>query len=551
MASLAAVFLLINRAAYHGYFQHDDFASLSWCTKGSWTGFLTGALSPEFYPHLFRPLGHLHYHLMEKAAGLNFAAFLAAIQVYHLATAWVLWLVLRRLRFSTLAAAATVVFFTLNMATFRIFWNPAFVFDLGCTLFCLISFLFWMDRRWIVSFVFFFLAYRWKETAIMLPAAMVLYEYFLAEEKRWRYLAPFLLVSAWFGIQGLLNFPSSGQTEYQLSSSGGELWKALSYYASRVFLIPAAGFLLAIAPWFGSDRRLRFGCAAFWVLLCPMLLLPEHLNDAYLYLPMLGVAVAVAALFERGGRFAILGFFLVWLPMDYHALRVRRSDSLQEATENRTYITALSQFVRTHPAANEFLFEASPRGLPDWGIESALRYFYPPRELTLRQIRTDRARANVPPAPAVFLGWDPLTKQLHPMQRQPDAAYPTYFHMNGADPIWALTEGWHPPDNGLRWSAPHAAAILQQPASADEFQMQLILPDGQRETAVSVTLDGKLLGEIHFSANGDKIGRLRLPEPQERQVRVEFTVPPAFQPPTTDPRGLGVAVRSFGFAKAR
>jgi hypothetical protein len=50
-ALLCAFFLPMNRAAYSGYFQHDDFAHLSWCTKGPWTGLLSGAISPEFYPH--------------------------------------------------------------------------------------------------------------------------------------------------------------------------------------------------------------------------------------------------------------------------------------------------------------------------------------------------------------------------------------------------------------------------------------------------------------------------------------------------------------------
>ena len=547
MALLAALFLLINKAAYHGYFQHDDFAHMSWCTKGSWTGFVTGALSPEFYPHLFRPLGHLHYHLMEKLVGLNYWPFLAAVQVYHLAAAWVLWLVLRRLRFSVAAAAAVVVFFTLNMAVFRIFWNPAFVFDLGCGLFCLISFLFWMDRRWIASFVFFFLAYRWKETAIMLPAVLGLYELLLAEERQWRRLIPFFAISAWFGVQAAFTFRGQ-QTEYRFTPTAGGLWHSLEFYASRVFLMPAAGFGLALAPTFWRDRRFLFGCASFWTLLLPMLLLSEHLNDTYLYVPMLGVAVALAALFEKGGRYAIVAFFLVWIPFDYQTLRARRSGSLQEAAENRPYAAAVAEIAKAHPFTSEFVFETSPAGMPDWGIESALRYFYPPMNLTLRQIRLDPDRANVPFAPAILLGWDPLAKRLQAIQRRPDSAYPAYFHMNGIDPIWALTEGWHGADWGYRWSTPHATAILQQPAAANEFRMQLILPVEQHETAVAVTLDGVLLGEIHISGKGSKTGLLPLPASLERQVRVELTVPPAFRPQTADPRGLGVAVESFGFA---
>lgn len=68
---------------------------MSWRTKGGWTGFITGALSPDFYPSLFRPLGHLHYYVVEKLAGLHFPAFVAANDAYHLLASWVLWQVLR------------------------------------------------------------------------------------------------------------------------------------------------------------------------------------------------------------------------------------------------------------------------------------------------------------------------------------------------------------------------------------------------------------------------------------------------------------------------
>jgi hypothetical protein len=279
-----------------------------------------------------------------------------------------------------------------------------------------------------------------------------------------------------------------------------------------------------------------------------MLLLSDHLNDTYLYLPMLGAVIALAVLFEKYGRYAIIAFFLLWIPFDYQTLRARRSGDLQEASENRAYIATLAQLPKTHPKAREFYFESSPAGLPDWGIESALLYFYPARDLTLRQIRTDRDRATVPAAPAVLLGWDPLAKQLHAMERRPDSGYPPYFRMNGADPVWTLTEGWHGADTGFRWSTLHAAALLQQPAAANEFRISVILPKDRHETVVGVTLDGEFVGEIRLSGQGGVSGALTLREARQRQVRVELTVPPPYRPPTDDPRGLGAAIQSFGFA---
>jgi hypothetical protein len=324
--------------------------------------------------------------------------FVACSQAYHLATAWLVWALLRRLRFAAIPAAAAAVLFTPNMATFRIYWNPAYIFDLGCGLFCLISLLFWMDRRWVVSFLFFWLAYRSKETAVMLPAVMRLYELFLAERREWRRQIPFLAVSLWFGVQARLSFRGEN-TEYRAAGSAGALWAALEYYASRVLLIPAAGLAFFAAPFLFKDKRLAFGCASFRALLWPMLMLPRHLNDAYLHVPMLGAAVAMAALFQRADRYVVVAvaiFFLIWLPLDYRTLRAKRAGNLHEATENRAYVSALIEYSKTHPEATEFLFETSPPGMPAWGIESALRYLYPPRDMRLRWIATDRERTSVP-----------------------------------------------------------------------------------------------------------------------------------------------------------
>ena len=81
--------------------------------------------------------------------------------------------------------------------------------------------------------------------------------------------------------------------------------------------------------------------------------------------------------------------------------------------------------------------------------------------------------------------------------------------------------------------------------------MVVIVPEGQTETVVNVSLDGVPLGEMRIAGPGRQTGTLPLKEPQERQVRVELDIPPAFRPATSDPRGLGVAIVSFGFVERR
>jgi hypothetical protein len=387
----------------------------------------------------------------------------------------------------------------------------------------------------------------------MLPAVMGLYELFLAARREWKRQIPFLAVSLWFGVQALLSFRGEN-TEYSAAGSAGALWVALEYCAARILLIPGAGLAFFAAPFLFKDRRLAFGCVSFWALLLPMLMLPRHLNDAYLYVPMLSAAVAMAALFQQADRHAVAAvaiFFAVWLPLDYRTLRAKRAGDLHEATENRAYVSALIEYSKTRPEASEFLFETSPLGMPAWGIESALRYLYPPRDIRLRWIATDRERTSIPPAPAAFLGWDAASNRLHITSRQASEAYPSFFRMNGAGPVWALIEGWHSADRGFRWSARRAAALLQQPAAARVFRMRIILSaeQAQRKDSVDVraALDGVALGTLRFRGTGSQAAELPLTEARERLVRVEFSVPSEMGPPTPDPRGLGVAVESFGF----
>jgi hypothetical protein len=119
----------------------------------------------------------------------------------HLVNVALLWLILRRLQLPFWASAAALVFFAFHMAVFDIYWRPMYVYDLLCGTFCLLTVLFWLDDRWVLSLLFFWLAYRSKEIAVMLPVALAAYELLLGQ-RRWLRLAPFFAISIWFGMQG-------------------------------------------------------------------------------------------------------------------------------------------------------------------------------------------------------------------------------------------------------------------------------------------------------------------------------------------------------------
>src|SRR6476646_2075388 len=203
----AAVFLAPNYRAYRGYFQDDEIDNLSWTPYLSPLDFLKGAATPRFQPHNFRPVGHYYFHAVEEIAGLNFPVYVAVLQAIHLINVWLVWLVARRLGAPPFAAAAACLFFGLHMALFDDFWKPMYIFDVLCAAFCLLSVWCYASERWLLSFAAFWLAYKSKELAVMLPAVLLGYEMWFGK-RRWKPLAPFFLVSLSFGVQGILRNPN-------------------------------------------------------------------------------------------------------------------------------------------------------------------------------------------------------------------------------------------------------------------------------------------------------------------------------------------------------
>jgi hypothetical protein len=160
MLALGALFLLLNRPAYKGYFQDDELDTLAWAPRVPASSYLQGALTPRFFPNNFRPVGHFYFFAAGRLFDLNFPGYVAVLQFFHLFNVWLLWLLARRLGSPRPAALLACVFFAFHMALFEAFWKPMYVFDVLCGTFCLLALLFWAQRRWLLSFAAFWLAYK-------------------------------------------------------------------------------------------------------------------------------------------------------------------------------------------------------------------------------------------------------------------------------------------------------------------------------------------------------------------------------------------------------
>jgi hypothetical protein len=401
---LALLFVIVNRAAYHGYFHNDEWDNLSWTPYGTAADWIKGFVTPLFQPNNFRPTGHFYFHLAERGFHLDFPKYLAVVHAFHLFNVWLLWTVARRLGSRPFAAASACLFFGLHMALFDDFWKPAYVFDVLCGTFSLLCVVLYDRRQWLLSFVAFWLAYKAKEIAVMLPLALACYELWFGK-RRWKPLVPFFLGSLSFGLQGVLLNPNKNN-DYAFRFTLGALGRSAAFYAGRVFLVPYAGFAVLAAPLFTRDRRVWWGLAFFGLLLFPHLWLPEHLFSAYCYVPFTGLAIALAGIADAVPAAAITVFFLLFAPLDLRELRAQRNVTLDRDNQVRAWVAPLIALAKSGSTPDAFVYSGAPEDFYPWGMEAAVRYIFHRTQVSFHSAGEPRPAGRV-----AFITWDPVTRR--------------------------------------------------------------------------------------------------------------------------------------------
>ena len=144
-----------------------------------------------------------------------------------------------------------------------------------------------------------------------------------ALDSRWKLLIPFFAVSLNFGVQAILG-NRGPETAYTLHFTFEALKTCLAYYGNLILVIPYGGFMVA-ALFFIRDKWARFGVIAILLFMGPMLFLPGRLFGAYLYVPLVGLAIAGAALQFQGRPYRVAYCrVLIWLPLNYREMQIRR-----------------------------------------------------------------------------------------------------------------------------------------------------------------------------------------------------------------------------------
>jgi hypothetical protein len=546
--ALAALFLIVNRPAYKGYFTDDDFDHLSWTRHAPMSEFVIGLLTPKFQTNNFRPMGHLFYHEEAQLFGFDFTKYLATTHLLHFLNIWLVWLLARRLGAKPFAAAAGCVLFAFHPGYFEAVWKPAYIFDVLCTTLCLLSLLSYARGRWILSFLCFWLAYKAKELAVMVPFVLACYELWYGQ-KRWKPLVPFFAVSGWFALQALVLTPNTGSDNpYTFHFTIGALATTSMFYAGRVFLVPYLGFALLIAARFSGNRQVWFGIAAMVLFLTPVLFLPGRIETAYCYLPFTGLAIALSGAAEMCPPAVIVAALLLFVPLELHDMRIERRDKLAKDDDAHTWVTTWSKYVARAGPIDTFLWNGTPYGFGGFGIEGAIKCLYPGTGYHIRYyhhppITLEGNRVAV-------LTWNQSLHKLDIVGHGPDTRDTSYIDANSDTPTWQLGDGWSNPEGGFRWIAPLTTARLERPDGAAHFELKVLANSGVLQStgavSVQVSLNDAALPAKRVTQPGWQTLTWNLPSAPAGTVNVTIRTDPPFHAPG-DPRDLGIAVGALGF----
>nr|MDQ2899580.1 TEL2 family protein [Acidobacteriota bacterium] len=291
--------------------------------------------------------------------------------------------------------------------------------------------------------------------------------------------------------------------------------------------------------------------------LLSLVFLPGRVFPAYCYLPLTGVAIAIAGLISLGEKAyprattpLVIVVFAIWMRADIRELRRDRSATLAADNGTRAFVSAIENYAKAHPQPLTVVYDSVPPGLHHWGVTAAVNIAYHQSDMQSRFIDSPEARAALKNGPVTFMSWDETERRVHFTARAANTNEAVYIAMGHDTPLWQLVSGWLGLDGYFQWIEPQAIAYLRRPSDANRFELNVnVSPELIRKTGhanVEVRLNGVEIGARDFTVAGRQSVVWPLPKGNAGQTRVDFQVTPEFKANAGD-RKLGIAIVSFGF----
>lgn len=554
---ILGIFFALNKAAYQSYFSDDDLSNLA--IFETWWSLIKDNFTAALIP-VFRPFGAVYYKAMGPIAGLHFAAYVATLQTFHVATGLLLWLFLRRLNFPPVPAAAGAAFFILHMSTLPAYWKPMYVFDILCGLWVILSLLFYQRGRFLLSFLCAWLAFKSKEMELMLPLALLAYEWLIARELnpanseipaikgnqiRWKPLIPFFLMSLSFGLQSLM-MPKGPETGYTMHLNAATIWSGAAYYGGKLLYAPLSGLIVSIGLLILRKPIVTWGVLGFWIMIAPMFGFPARESGAYLYVPMLLFAGAVAGIVQWKPWWAAL-FALIWIPASYDQLREQRKPLIAYHYDHLPYVTQIVDSLAHHPQPPAVVYDGTPTDFNTWGQEGLFRFVTQCYDLPVLSAWAPDAQAAIRRPGALLFTWDDLHRQVFTDSFPGENHEPSHVDFGKQNPIWLLKSGWMPLSADCRFTAPRASITLHQPGGDLDFAITVYLSPEQTKLhpLLKVLAGGDPIGQHMFDTTGLQSFRWQVPTHADATPTVEFLTDPPFHLPDSDPLGMRICQCGF------
>lgn len=583
------------------WFAMDDFAWLglraSVPDAGGWLPVL---FSPKAQGTI-RPLSERLYFMgLEGLFGMEALPFRIVAFATQLLNLWLVLRLVQRVSGSLAAGVAAALLWTANSSlALAMSWSSAYnqilwpCFMLGA---CNARWT-WLTTgarraRW-AEWALYLLGFGALELQVVYPvlaAALTLTYY----RERWRELIPlFVVAGGYTALNRSLARPSDSSvyTLYWDGSMFGTLWTYVRMATGlwRPERVPenaewwlAAEFLVGVGALAGlawlawkREKWALFAVVWFFAALGPILPLKNHVSDYYLTVPSLGLAMALGLAVARRPWWALAPVVAYAAGSGYWA-RETVNYNHTRAEQGRVLLGGVREASRLHPGAAILLTAVSSEQY--WGVMNdnpfrlipGLRVYLAPGgdENIEKHPELGDPAAFVMPGPTaraaleagqavvyspaggklrnVTTLWQSIARQrwggeLSPMVELGQPLFSTQ-----------LEAGWHPIEQGFRWSAGRAA--LRLGATAEVTRLTI---DAFRGGEAGVRGAVKLVARV----NGTEVGRWEMPRDdsalavtaplpagldKSEPVRVDFEITPVLREDGTGGRELGLAFSKIG-----
>lgn len=475
---------------------------------------------------------------------------------------------------------AAMLWVTHGALAWTLTWASAFN-EVLCAFVFLNALCLFASGRQLWAGLVFLLGFGVLELNVVFPA-LALWWALLFAPSRWRWCAMLFLPSAAFAPLHSWLIPKSADGVYGLALDGRIFRTLWAYWKMTVwpsnpeagFVVPMLTFALAFAfAWacWQSEKLVPFGLGWFTITLAPYLLLPNHVKDYYLTVPLAGFAMAVS-----GTAWAVSKRF-TWSPLvlapaliavaAISGLASHRSSwrSAADSWEARSLVLGVRQIASTHPGKtiylagitdNQFwnsfydhpfrLVTSQPVYLAPDNVETLMPFpeicdfhaYSQPVSIAIRELGQSRAvvfqvaEGKLTEATAQYL------EKLRGMSGATDA--PKSIPLGDPEFSYLLKGGWHVPENGYRWMAKSAQVTLGRPSAGDRLKIQFSCAE---PVELTVSVNGARLRTLKLAKCDspfridEPLEALRTKGPIEVGLEVDHTTRVG-----ADQRDLGVSV---------